>query len=261
LIDRYVLDDVPVVERGLLREHLAGCQACTAEFAAFSRLLDELAALPDVMPSSRLDARIYEAAMADRRARSAEHGLPALWHQIWRGAMRTTGTLVLTVVVVALLSAAFVQAASGLFNGPLESVGLVPRATSTPVATVRATATPGPTARPTPAPTAEPTPSPRVIILVVTPSPSATPRPTPSPSATPTATPTPTIVAVTPTPAPTASPTPTIVAVTPTPAPTASPTPTPTASPSPTPHARRCPPGTVCASPSASPSATPSPSP
>jgi hypothetical protein len=251
LIDRYVLDDVPVVERGLLREHLADCQACTAEFAAFSWLLDELAALPDVMPSSRLDARIYEAAIADRRVRSAEHGLPALWHQIWRGAMRTTGTLVLTVVVVALLSAAFVQAASGLFNGPLESVGLVPRATSTPVAAVRATPTPRPTplaARPTPAPTAAPTPTPRVIILIVTPSPSATPRPTASPSATPTATPAPTSQVVAPT-------------STPTPASTASPSPRPTASPSPTPHARRCPPGTVCASPSASPSATPSPSP
>jgi hypothetical protein len=245
LIDRSALDDVPAAERGMLREHLASCVACAAEFGAFSRLLDELATLPDVAPSPQLDTRIYEAIIADRRRRSGEHGFTSLWRQILRGAMRTTGTLLVTIVVVALLSGAFVFAASNVVHDLAPIVGLVP---PTPQATLTPTVRPTPTAAPA---------------LVVT-NPPATPRPTPTTTPAPTeratAVPTP---SPTPSPTPTATPAPTIIVAAPTVSPSTSPSASPSPSPAPstTPKPRRCPPGTPCYSPSPTPGAASTPSP
>lgn len=194
------MDELLESDRRALAEHLRGCAACTAELGGATRLLELLASLPDVPPTADFDERVVAAALADRARRHERRSwLTELPTQFWRGAVRTTGTLMLTIAMVALVGAAFVFAASNLFPGWVPIVG-VNRATPTP--------------RPTAAPTAQPTPTP--VIIVVTPAPTPTPAPT----------------SVAPTPAPTAAPTPTPA---PTPAPTPTPTATPTATPTPTP--------------------------
>jgi hypothetical protein len=247
LIDRFVLDELSTVDARTLADHVRGCVACTAELAGASFLIELLATLPAVAPAPNFEARVLAAAVADRQRRSGEHGLASLWRQIWRGAMRTSGTLVVTLVVVALLSAAFVFAASNVVHDLGQVVGLVP-ATPHPAATLLRSPTPPavaavapPTSAPiTPSPTPAPT-APPTERAAATPTPSLTPAPSPSARVTP-----PPVVMAAPTAPPSA-------------APSANPTPAPSASSTPKP--RRCPPGTACYSPSPSPSATGSASP
>jgi hypothetical protein len=203
LIDGFVMDELLESDRRALAEHLRGCAACSVELGSATRLLELLASLPDVPPTEDFDARVVAAALADRARRHERRSwLTNLPTQFWRGAVRTTGTLMLTVALVALVGAAFVFAASNLFPGWVPIVGVNH---------------PTPTPRPTAQPTAQPTPTP--VIIIVTPAPTPTPEPT----------------SVAPTPAPTEAPTPT-PAATPTPAPTPAPTPSssPTAEPTPT---------------------------
>ena len=250
LIDSFVGDELAPEDARSLADHLRGCPSCTAEMASASRMVELLASLPDVPPTPDFDERVLLAALEDRRRRHAHRNWMAdLWTQVVRGAMRTTGTLVLTIVVVAVLGGAFVFAAANLGPGFAQQVGFAPRTTPTPAVTAHGTPTPAVVAEapatpsPTPSPTPAPTPSPtQRATPAVTPS----PTPSPSPSATPTATPAPTIIVASPTVAPSAS---------------ASASPTPTPATSPTPKPRRCPPGTACYSPSPSPSATPTTSP
>ncbi len=237
LIDSFVGDELAPEDARALAAHLRGCPSCTAEMASASRLVELLATLPDVPPTPDFDERVLLAALEDRRHRHEHRNrLADLWTQMVRGAMRTTGTLVLTMVAAAFLIVAFVAAASNLVPGFAEQVGLVPQSTPRHVATTlpTATPTPAPTATPTPNVTPAPTASPHVVVVTVTPSPSATSSasPPPSPSASPTATATP---------APTES-----VSPTGTPAPTATPSPTPTPTPTPEPtFGRRTPPPTL----------------
>jgi hypothetical protein len=251
LIDSFVADELAAEDARSLADHLRGCPSCTAEMASASRLVELLATLPDVPPTPDFDERVLLAALEDRRRRHEHRNWMAdLWTQVVRGAMRTTGTLVLTIVVVAVLGGAFVFAAANLGPGFAQQVGLAPRATPTPALTTHPTPTPAaaaavaPTTPPaTPSPTPAPTPPPTQRAT-----PAVTPglTPSPSPSATPTATPAPTMIIASPTVAPSAS---------------ASATPSPTPSSSPTPKPRRCPPGTACYSPSPSPSAAATTSP
>jgi len=221
-----------------LADHVRTCPACAARLGSMTRLAELLGSLPEIVPTPGFEERQLAAALADR-ARRHEHRswLAELRLQVFRGVVRTTGTLAATIAVVALLGAAFVLAASALFPGieqavlpahatPSPTVPLIAAQPATPEPTVRAlTSTPSPTPAPTPPPTQRPTPA-------VTPTPSPTPAPTPSPT-----------------------PAPTLIAATPTVAPSASATPSPTPSPSPTPKPRRCPLGTACSSPSPTPAA------
>ena len=229
LIDAFLLDELPDGSAQTLREHLAGCAACTAELGGATRLIQLLGALPTPAPAPDFDQRVLLAALADRQRRYERRSwLSDLWVQIFRGAMRTTGTLVATIAVVTILGGALVFAASRFVVS-----------TWTPhVAEVLRTTTPAPTTAPLATPSPQnPTPTPVVSVAA------QTAGPTQAPTAAPTTKPTPT---------PTPAPTPTAT-VTPTPEPTASPTPTPTPTPSPTEKPRRTPP------PSASPSPSPSP--
>jgi hypothetical protein len=234
LIDGFVMDDLLESDRRALADHLRGCAACTAELGSATRLLELLATLPDVPVTEDFDERVVAAALADRSRRHERRSwLTNLPTQFWRGAVRTTGTLMLTVALVALVGAAFVFAASNLFPGLVPIVGVN-----------RSTPTPRPT--PTAQPTAQPTPTP-VIVIVTAPAPTptkpeATPvTPTQAPTEAPTATPSP---SPSPTPIPTATPT-VEPSPTATPAPTEPPTATPTA-PTPTPtDKRRTPPPTL----------------
>jgi anti-sigma factor RsiW len=240
LIDRFILDELGEPERKGLAEHLRGCAACTAELGGASRLVGLLATLPDVAPSDAFDARVLAAAIADRERRHDHRGwLSSLPTQLWRGTVRTTGTLVLTIVVVALVGSAFVFAASTVFRGLPQFVGLAPRATMPTVAT--------PTIAPTPLhvvmPVATPSPEPTRAKAAATASPAPTPTTRPSPSASPSPTPSPTIVVGAPTEAPSSSA-----------SPSSSPSPSP--SESATPKPRRTPPP----SPSSTPTTTPAPS-
>ena len=233
LIDAFLLDELPAASAQALREHLAGCAACTTELGGATRLIQLLGALPTPAPAPDLDERVLLAALADRQRRHEQRSwLSDLWVQVFRGAMRTTGTLIATIVVVTMLGGAFVFAASRFVSvvwTPPPRVAVVPT-----------TATPAPTVVP------NPTPSPRnATPTPVVSAPTSTSGPTQAPTAAPTVSPTPSL---TPTPTPTSTAT-----VTPTPEPTASPTPTPTPTPSPTEKPRRTPP------PSASPSPSPSP--
>ncbi len=268
LIDRFLVDDLAGEPASALSRHLATCPACAAELGGATLLIRLLGSMPAPAPAPDLDRRIVLAALEDRERRHAHRSwLADLRTQIVRGAIRTTGTLVATVVAVALLGATLVLAASTfigrlpLFAGgatiptvtPMQSV-----APSTP--TWPATSLPGgvvvtqlpvvgaaPSAPPKSAepPTTSPAPT-------VSPAPaaSATPSASPEPTAAPTASPGPT-----PTPAPTLTPAPTA---------SATPTPTPTPTPVPTEKPRRTPPPTASPSPSdtaAPDAATPTPLP
>ncbi len=222
--------------------HVKGCPACAAEIGGSTRVLGLLGSLPTPRSLPDLDERILVAAFEDRRRRHEHRSwLVDLRTQVLRGAMRTTGTLIVTIMTVALLGGAFVFAASQVV-AQLPPFQPVARATLTPVPTLTL-------APVTAAPTAAPA------------TPTATPRPTTGASATPTAEPT-----AKPTPSPTPSPTPRSrpspsptggahrhahATAEPTPTATAEPTPTPTPSASPTDKPKRTPP----------PSAEPSPSP
>ena len=240
LIDSFVSDELAPEDARLLADHLRACSSCSAEMASASRVVELLATLPDVPPTPDFDERVLLAAIEDRRHRHEHRNrLADLWAQMVRGAMRTTGTLVLTIVVAAFLIVAFVAAASNLVPGLAQQVGIVQ-----PPAPTHHVATLAPTPSPTPVPaTATPTVTAAPVVVAATPTPAPTPAPTPviTPSPTPTASPTP-------------SPSPTEVAPTPTPTPAATPTPTPTPTPEPT-FGRRTPPPTTA------PAAAPTPSP
>ena len=251
LIDAYLVDELD--ERGAvaLADHVRGCAACSAELGGATRLIDLLGSLPAPAASPDLDERIVLAAIADRGQRTHHvapwwAGLPA---QIARGTMRTTGTLVATLVLVALLGGAFAFAAAGFIARTAtdlvgrDTVPTVTTPTQAPTSNTAApTATPDegtsqPAALPvSPEPTEAPTDTPTV-------EPTATPEPTPEPSLEPTATPEPSIAA-TPEPKPTS---------------TVTPAPTPEPSPSPTVKPRRTPPPSP--TPSSTPSVAPSESP
>src|SRR5487761_2046446 len=197
LIDAFLVDDLPAQEAARLAAHVKECQACAAEIGGTTRLLALLGSLPTPPPAPDLDERIYAAAVADR-ARRHDHRswLANLKTQVFRGAIRTTSTLVVAIVTVALLGGAAVLAAALLTQSvpPPSSRGPVaPDMTPTPAPTmVRSTApaetppavvaTPAPTPKPvaTPAPTPVPSASPAASAK-----PSATPAPAPSATAEP----------------------------------------------------------------------------
>ena len=238
LIDGFVGDELSTEDARSLADHLRGCPACTAEMAGASRLVQLLATLPDVPPSPDFDERVLLAALEDRRRRHEHRNwLADLWTQVVRGAARTTGTLVLTMVAAAFLIVAFVAAASNLVPGIAQQVGLVPPPTPRVTATL-------PTPSPTPVPVT-PSPTPRVTAAPATTATTPTPEPTPAP------TPEPTPSA---TPSPTPSPTPTAAPPAPTPTPAATSTPTPSPTPEPT-FGRRTPPPTTA--PTAAPPTSP----
>lgn len=221
LIDAYLLDTLDEMRSAVLASHLRSCPSCSAELGGVGRLLSVLHSLPEAPAAADLDERITLAAIAAHRRRHEHRSwLGELPRTVLRGAARTTGTFVLTVVTVALLGGAFVFAAAG-FIAESSNTPFVP--TEPPTA--------APAVESTPVPTEAPTPTPRVIYVTpeptVAPTPAATETPTPTPSASPTASPTPTPE---PTTAPTARPEPT-----PTPIPTEKPkrTPSPTATASP----------------------------
>ncbi len=236
LIDAFLLDELGSADAARLAAHVKGCAACTAEIGSSTRVLGLLGSLPVPRPTVDLDERILLAALDDRANRRAHRSW--LWDlrtQVIRGAMRTTGTLVVTILSVALLGGAFVFAASQFVVPAFNSATIAPVATPTPTLDQAAQpAEPGttPTARPSPVDSATPAP---VIAVAPTDSPAPTiaaePTSEPSPSATPEPSPTPT-----PEPSPSA---------------TAEPSPTPAPTPSPTEKPRRTPP----------PSAEPTPSP
>ncbi|MBI2763982.1 MAG: hypothetical protein HYX54_09610 [Chloroflexi bacterium] len=237
LIDAYLLDGLAHGGRRLLAGHLRDCTACSAELGSISRLLGLLATLPQPSPVSDLDERIILAAIAARHRRHDHRSwLSDLSTQIVRGAVRTTGTLFVTIATVALLGGVIVLAATGFIvqtvQAPPFSGTVQPDVTPTPV----------PTAGSTAAPTAPPeavSPEPSVVIVtpVVTPAPMIAPTPLETPVVTP-------------------EPTPVPVA-------TAEPTPQPTPTPTPTEKPRRTPPPPASPSPSSSvaPVEAPSPSP
>lgn len=260
LIDRFLVDDLDGASASALSRHLASCPACAAELGGATLLIRLLGSLPAVAPAPDMDRRIIAAALEDRERRHAHRSwLTDLRTQILRGAIRTTGTLVATIVAVALLGGTFVLAASTfigrlpLFTGDATIPHVTPTqsvAPSTP--TWPATSIPG-TVVVTPLPVSAAPPS---ATSRTTEPPAASPAPTASGSSAASPEPTPT-----PTPAPSASPEPT-----PTPAPTAtaSPAPTPTPTPTPTEKPRRTPPPTAGPSPSdsaAPDAATPNPLP
>jgi hypothetical protein len=241
LIDAFLLDELEPADAIRLAAHVKGCAACAAEIGGSTRVIGLLGALPTPRPTPDLDERILLAAFEDRRRRHEHRSwLSDLRTQVIRGAMRTTGTLIVTIMTVALLGGAFVFAASQVVQQlpvfqPVARATLtpVPTSTLTPVtaaptaAPATPTATPGPTKGPSATPTAEPT---------------ANPTPSPTPSATP---------EVSASPSPTAEPTPSPTStVEPSPTPTAEATPTPTPSASPTDKPRRTPPPSVEPSPS-----------
>ena len=228
LIDAFLLDELEPADAARLAAHVKGCAACTAEIGGSTRVLGLLGALPTPRPSAELDERILLAAFEDRRRRGAQRSwLSDLRSQVIRGAMRTTGTLIVTILTVALLGGAFVFAASQVVAqlpvfAPIARATLAPAATpSLPAASTAPTAAPGtasPSAHPSPGAPATPAPEP-----------SATAVPSPEPSASPAASPSPSVE-------PSASPSP---SVEPSPSPSAQPTPTPTPTPSPTPTDKR----------------------
>ncbi len=238
LIDAFLLDELGSADAARLAAHVKGCAACTAEIGSSTRVLGLLGSLPMPRPTPDLDERILLAALDDRANRRAHRSW--LWDlrtQVIRGAMRTTGTLIVTIMSVALLGGAFVFAASQFVTGLPVFTGnasIAPVATPTPSVPAAQTAEPSTTATSRPSPVDSATLEP-----AITPAPteSSQPSPSPEPSASPS-----------PTPEPTASPTP---SVEPSPSATAEPSPTPEPSPSPTEKPRRTPP----------PSAEPTPSP
>lgn len=241
LIDAFLLDQLEPVDAARLATHVKGCPACAAEIGGSTRVLGLLGSLPTPRSMPDLDERILVAAFEDRRRRH-EHRfwLSDLRSQILRGAMRTTGTLIVTIMTVALLGGAFVFAASQVV-AQLPPFQPVARATLTPVPTQTLTpVTAVPTAVPA-TPNATPSPTPGVSATPTT-EPTAKPTPSPSPSTTPEVSATPS-----PTEAPSASPSPTVE---PTPTATAEPTPTPSTTVAPTDKPRRTPPPSDAPTPS-----------
>jgi len=248
-IDQYAVDELSAADARALASHVRTCAGCAAEMAGVTRLVGLLTALPDVPATPDFDERILAAAFADRERRHVKRTwLADLRVQLLRGTARTTGTLIATILAVALLGATFVFAAGNFFRLPFTGGGSIP---SVPTQT----AAPADTGVPTPSPatvtdapvvvpasptdrTASPTEAPVVVVTPppVTEPPASTPAPSPSPS--PEATPTPTPE---PTPAPTEQPTPQPT-VTEQPSPTVSPVESPTPEPSPTEKPRRTPP-------------------
>jgi len=229
LIDAFLVDDLLEQDAARLAAHVEGCPACAAEIGGTTRLLALLGSLPTPPPAPDLDERIYAAAIADR-ARRHDHRswLGDLKRQVFRGAVRTTGTLMVAIVTVAFLGGAFVLA-SAYFTQ------------SAPAPTPRVTVAPAMTPAPTKVSPTAPAETPPAVVATPAPTakPVATPAPTPAPSASPAVS---TEPSATPAPSPSATAEP-------------SPTPTPSPSPSPTEKPRRTPP------PSASPSPTPTPAP
>jgi len=243
LIDAFLVDDLLEADASRLAAHVKGCPACAAEIGGTTRLLALLGSLPTPPPAPDLDERIYAAAIADR-ARRHDHRnwLQDLQTQVFRGAVRTTGTLMVAIVTVGLLGGAAVLAAA-LLTQPA------------PAPSSRATV--GTDMTPTPAPTmVQPTVSAAPSVrgtspaVVVTPAPTAkpsvgkpvvTPKPSPGESASPAASSQP---SASPSPSATTEP---------------SPTPTPSPSPSPTGKPRRTPPPSASPSPTPAPTVAPSP--
>jgi hypothetical protein len=232
LIDLFLLDDLLAADAARLATHVKGCAACAAEIGSSTRVLGLLGSLPVPRATPDLDERILLASLDDRaRRRDRYSWLSDLRSQVIRGAMRTTGTLVVTILSVALLGGAFVFAASQfvvpVFNGNGGRATLQPVATPTTSVPAAQTAEPSTISTPRPSSVVSTTPEP-----VITPVPTAEPTASAEPSASPTPTPTP---------EPSATPTPTPE---PTPSATAEPTPTPTPEPtaSPTDKPRRTPP-------------------
>jgi hypothetical protein len=245
LIDGFVQDELSADDARALADHLRGCAACTAEMASASRLIELLTSLPNVPPTPDFDERVLLASLEDRRRRHEHRNwLADLWTQILRGTVRTTGTFMATVLVVAIIAVGGVWAASNLVPGFAQQVGLVPQPTPRHVAITLATSSP------TATPAAKVSTAPHVVMIT----PKAAATPTPHPTQRPTPAPTPTLTPA-PSPTPTATPAPTGIVAgptsTPKPSPSASPTPTP--APSLTPMPRRCPPGAACSSPSPTP--------
>ena len=243
-IDQYAVDELSAADARALASHVRTCAACAAEMAGVTRLVGILSALPDVPATPDFDERILAAAFADRDRRHMKRTWVAdLRIQLLRGTARTTGTLIATILAVALLGATFVFAAGNFFRLPFTgggSIPAVPTQTAAPADTgvptpSPATVTDAPVVVPaTPTLTGAPT-EPPVVVLTPAPAtapPAITPAPTPPPS--PEATPTPT-------PAPTEQPTPQPTA-TEQPSPTVSPVESPTPEPSPTEKPRRTPP-------------------
>jgi hypothetical protein len=251
LIDLFLLDDLLATDAARLAVHVKGCAACAAEIGSSTRVLGLLGSLPIPRATPDLDERILLAALDDRaRRRDRYSWLSDLRTQVLRGAMRTTGTLVVTIMTVALLGGAFVFAASQfvvpVFNGGGGRATLPPVATPTTSVPAAQTAEPSTNSTPRPSSVVSATPAPSATQV-----PTAEPTVSPEPSASPSSTPTPT-----PTPEPSLTPTPTVE---PSPSATAQPTPTPTPEPtaSPTEKPRRTPPPS--AGPSTLPASPPSP--
>jgi anti-sigma factor RsiW len=240
LIDAYILDELDELRTGELAAHVATCPACSAELGGSTRLIGLLGTLSTPEPSPDLDQRIVLAAIADRERRHEHRSwLADLRRQVVRGAMRTTGTLVLTVVSVAILGGAFVLAATTFLNSP--ALDQPQRATVTNEVTpsvmpTRSSAPATPTVATTPgsqtAPAVSATPTHSAATPAPTPKRSPSPKPSASPEPTQIVTSPPT-VAPTATPEPTPVPSPTDKRRTPPPSSTPSPTPTPTATPAP----------------------------
>jgi hypothetical protein len=242
LIDAFLVDDLLEQDASRLAAHVKGCPACAAEIGGTTRLLALLGSLPTPPPAPDLDERIYAAAIADRARRHDQRSwLQNLQTQVFRGAVRTTGTLVVAIVTVGLLGGAAVLAAA-LLTQPVPPPS--PRATVVPSMTP--TAAPS-IAQPTlsAAPSVKETPPAVVVTPVPTPKPVVTPAPSPSPSpsASPAASAQP---SASPSPSPSASaepsPTPT---PSPSPSPTKRPRPSPSPSPTPTPAPSQAPPPTL----------------
>jgi hypothetical protein len=249
LIDAYLADELAPLDAARLAAHVETCPACQAELGGATRLLALLGSLPVAPATPDVDERILLAAIRDRDRRHEHRSwLSTLPTAIFRGAVRTTGTLVVAIVTVAFLGGAFVLAAGYITQvafAPDTRGTLAPDMTPTPAPTLVQTAAPQTShpvvsTQPTEAPTPEPTPEPTAAPTVA---PTATPEPTPEPTPVVTAAPEPT-------PEPTVTPEPS-----PSPSATAEPTPEPSPTPVPTEKPRRTP------LPSASPSPTPTPAP
>ena len=246
LVDAFLVDELLPGDSRALSGHLRGCAACSAQLGGATRLMEVLGGLPDVEPTADFDARVIAAALADRERRHAGRiPLAVLFRKALHGAVRTTGTLVITILTMVVLGGALVVGATTLFGGIPLVVQIGGGDTIPPVATpTLAPATLQPTVTMTEPPTAAPTPVVTPTALPESPRPTAPPTPAvtpaPTPPPTPTAAPTPA-----PTPAPTAVPTrpPATEEPTPVPTPSAEPSPTPVPTPvaSPTPKPRRTP--------------------
>ncbi len=241
-IDAFLVDELAALDAARLAAHVGDCPSCAAELGGTTRLLALLGSLPAPAPAPDLDERILVAALRDRERRHEHRSwLADLRTQVFRGAVRTTGTLVVAIVTVAFLGGAFVLAAGFItqvaWAPPRATVE--PDMTPTPAPTLVSPTVPATPAPETPAPTSKP-----AITVAPTPAPTATPAATPAPTESPE------------TPAPTITPAPP-----PSPGATAEPTPSPSPSPVPTEKPRRTPPPSASPSPTATPAPTEAPSP